>query len=164
MNPDRISRARTAVRHLSRADLRALSLRIGATRDELTDFAELPDAALPVDSLAGFEQWFSAHELRGLFGHPRNVVLVATLPEASGIHPIDLDAFREGRTDLTDEQRQRISDHFTGKSKPATVSGTIGAPPPVMFALRGEAMRIVNGMSDDQLAAFVRDHSPAKAA
>lgn len=164
MTPDRIERARRAVADLSRADLRALSIRIGAARDELTDFADI-GTPLPADSLAGFDLWFGIHETRSFFTRPRSGLFIASLSEATGLHPADVDAFRDGRSDLTPELRQRIHDHFTGQPRragPATVFGD--ASMPVMFGLRGEAMRIVRAMTDEQLATFVRDQSPAKAA
>lgn len=167
MNTDRPRRMRDAILSLSRAEQRELAISARMSCAELTDWAELGGDVLPKLAMQALESWFEIHEVRSLFGRPLVAPFVASLADASGIAPADLDAFRAGASDLTPTLRQRIHDHFTGRNRPAgpaTLAGSAFMPLPAHIALRGEAVAIINAMSPEALAAFVQTHAPTSKA
>lgn len=162
---DRLSRIRSAIVDLDRAGLRKLALAAHSSREAIEDFGAI-GAALPSDAMAAVEAWFSLWELRSMLNNVRNGPLKAAMYEATGIPLSHRDAFEAGDdTALTADELAKARDYLTGKStRPAQPVTAMSAQPPQVFALRGEALRIINGMSDDALAAFIAEHRPAKAA
>lgn len=164
MSPERSKRMRKDILSLSRADLRDLARASGLSRDDLTDFAEI-GGDLPLDAMTALDAWYEIHETRTLFSRPHISGLISSLHDATGINLFERQAFVQGETDLTVEQRAAIRRHMTGKPDyvppPVAVLATAYPSQPADIALRGEAVRIINRMSPADLRAFVDASRPA---
>lgn len=158
MNPDRIKRMRADILTLDRAGLRDLAKSADLTRDDLTDFAEL-GGGLPLNAQTALAAWYEIFETRKLFHRPNVSGLIASLYEATGLTEFHRQAFIQGETDLTAEQRDAIRRHMIGLPDyvaPAPVTfGSSSASLPPEIGRRADLLRQLRKLPIDALEALV---------
>ncbi|MBN9452948.1 MAG: hypothetical protein J0I42_13450 [Bosea sp.] len=158
MSPDRTKRMRADILTLSRADLRDLAKSVDLTRDDLTDFAEL-GGDLPLTAQTALTAWYEVFETRKLFHRPHVNGLIASLYEATGVTEFHRQAFVQGETDLTAEQRDAIRRHMIGLPDyiaPAPVTfGSSSASLPPEIGRRADLLRQLRQLPIAALEALV---------
>ena len=109
-------RLRSAIANLSRADLRALSNRVGVNRDALSDFADI-GISLEADCMAKLEGWHADFALRAMLSDPARMKQMGDLP--AGIDRAAFEAFVSGEGDLPEAAKADLRSRLAHGGAPA---------------------------------------------
>lgn len=91
-----------------RAAFRALAEQISMSREDLADFAELPDFKIPEPSMAALEEWWQVHQLRLILQDPTRTSYIGDICAATGIDRNAYDAFVDGEQGLSRAERDKL--------------------------------------------------------
>lgn len=91
-----------------RAAFRALAGQINMSREDLADFAELPDFKIPETSMAALEEWWPVHQLRLILRDPTRTSYIGDICAATGIDRNAYDGFVDGEQGLSRAERDKL--------------------------------------------------------
>lgn len=91
-----------------RAAFRALAGQISMSREDLADFAELPDFKIPEASMAALEEWWPVHHLRLILRDPTRTSYIGDICAATGIDRTAYDGFVDGEQGLSRADRDKL--------------------------------------------------------
>jgi hypothetical protein len=106
---------RRAIHDLDRASRRTLAAQINVPREDLADFAELPDFQLPETSMAALEVWWAIHQLRLILRDPSRTSHIGDICVATGVDRVAYDAFVAGEHGLSREDRDKLRSYALGR-------------------------------------------------
>lgn len=156
-------RMRSAIANLSRPDLRALALRVGADREALADFADTNVAPDP-SCMAKLESWHADFTLRAMLSDPTRMKQMGDLPAAIGIDRVAYEAFLSDSGDLPVAQKADLRAHLAHGGAPAPRGDDlpafrISAQPPAEMRRRAHLMHALRDLplaELERLAAMAR--------